>query len=304
MGTSPFACPALISLLESKDTVVGFFTQPDRPQGRGRKVTVSPVKALALTHGRPLYQPESINNDSSIETLRKLSPDLIVVVAFGQILSQRILELPRWGSINVHASLLPHYRGAAPVNWVILRGEKTTGITTMLMDKGLDTGDILIQKKVDILPDENAGELFDRLAQLGAEALTETIEQWKKGELTPRKQDHTAATFAPPLKKENGLIDWKRPAETIGNHVRGMNPWPGAYTYLEGKQLKIFQTQAFREASDQAPGTVLKATDAGIRVSAGERSLLLTEVQLEGRKRLSAAQFLLGHPILPGIRLG
>jgi methionyl-tRNA formyltransferase len=303
MGTSPFACPSLEKLLE-KGEVVGVFTQPDRPQGRGLKVRVSPIKALALKNNLPIYQPESINQEEYFELIKKIAPDLIVVVAFGQILSPRILGLPKWGCINLHASLLPKYRGAAPINWAIIRGEKVTGVTTMLMDQGLDTGDILMQRKLDILPEENAGGLHDRLAQLGAETLIETIEKWKKGEIVPQKQEGSEATYAPPLKKEDGLIDWGKPAEMIYNQIRGMNPWPGAYTYLAGKRLKIFRTKLIKKVSRKKPGTVLDITDEGIVVGTGEGRLLLTEIQLESRKRISADKFLRGYPLPAGTQLG
>lgn len=304
MGTSSFARPALSSLLEQGRNLVGVFTQPDRPRGRGRKLKVSCLKAWALANSLRVYQPERINQDDSFELIKKLSPDLIVVAAFGQVLSSRILDIPRWGCINIHASLLPKYRGSAPINWVIIRGEKTTGVTTMLMDKGLDTGDILIQRETDILPEESAGELYGRLAQLGAEALIETIEKWEKGELSPRKQDDLDATFAPPLKKEDGLIDWEKPAEMIYNQVRGMNPWPGAYTYLGKKRLKIFRARIIKKDSRKKSGMVIDTTGEGIIVSTGEKRLLLTDIQLESRKRISADEFLRGHPLLVGTLLG
>jgi len=303
MGTSLFACPSLEKLL-GKGEVVGVFTQPDKPQGRGLKVRVSPVKALALKNDLPIYQPENINQEEYFELIKKIAPDIIVVVAFGQILSPRILDLPKWGCINLHASLLPKYRGAAPINWAIIRGERVTGVTTMLMDQGLDTGDILMQQKLDILPEENAGELHDRLAQLGAETLIETIEKWKKGEIVPQKQEESEATYAPPLKKEDGLIDWGKPAEMIYNQIRGMNPWPGAYTLLAGKRLKVFQTKLIKKVSRKKPGTVLDITDEGIVVGTGEGRLLLTEIQLESRKRISADKFLRGYPIPVGTQLG
>ncbi len=303
MGTSFFACPSLEKLL-GKGEVVGVFTQPDKPQGRGLKVRVSPVKALALKNDLPIYQPENINQEEYFELIKKIAPDIIVVVAFGQILSPRILDLPKWGCINLHASLLPKYRGAAPINWAIIQGERVTGVTTMLMDQGLDTGDILMQQKLDILPEENAGELHDRLAQLGAETLIETIEKWKKGEIVPQKQEESEATYAPPLKKEDGLIDWGKPAEIIYNQIRGMNPWPGAYTFLAGKRLKVFQTKLIKKVSRKKPGTVLDITDEGIVVGTGEGRLLLTEIQLESRKRISADKFLRGYPIPAGTQLG
>jgi methionyl-tRNA formyltransferase len=229
---------------------------------------------------------------------------VIVVVAFGQILPKRILEYPRWGCINVHASLLPKYRGAAPINWAITKGEETTGVTTMLMDEGLDTGDILMQRTIEILPKETAGELHDRLAQLGAETLIETLRKWKRGEIAPHKQSDSEATFAPLLKKEDGLINWELPAEKIENQIRGMDPWPGAYTYIEGKRLKVFRGHRIERDPGNKAGTILALADDGILVSTGEDCLLISEVQRESRKRVASAIFLRGHPIPLGARLG
>ena len=304
MGTSPFAVPSLKILLKTGKNIVGVFTQPDRPQGRGLKIRISLIKELALEKRLSLFQPEKINRDESVEIIRSLSPDLIVVVAFGQIISQRILDIPRFSSINVHASLLPKYRGAAPINRAIIQGEKETGITTMIMDKGLDTGNILLQRKVVIFPEENAGELHDRLAFLGAEVLKETLEKLVQEGLTPYKQEESEASYAPPLKKEEGLIDWKKPAETIYNHIRGMNPWPGAFTYLEGKILKVFYAKHVISETLCEPGKVVKTSDEGIVVSTVEGHVLLTEIQLENHRRMSAALFLRGHPLPLDTRLG
>jgi methionyl-tRNA formyltransferase len=304
MGTSPFAVPSLKILLAKGENIVGVFTQPDKPQGRGLKIKVSPIKGVALENHLPLFQPAKINRDESVEIIKSLSPDLIVVAAFGQIISQRILDIPRFGSINVHASLLPKYRGAAPINWVIIQGEKKTGITTMLMDKGLDTGNILLQRKLEIFPEENAGELHDRLAFLGAEVLQETVERLKQGGVTPFKQEESEASYAPPLEKEDGVIDWEKPAEKIYNHIRGMNPWPGAFTYLEGRILKVFQAKHVIQDFPHEPGKVVKTSDEGILVETGEGHILLTEIQLENHKRMSSVLFLRGHPLPTGMRLG
>jgi len=304
MGTSPFAVPSLKILLAKGENIVGVFTQPDKPQGRGLKIKVSPIKGEALENYLPLFQPVKINRDESVEIIKSLSPDLIVVAAFGQIISQRILDIPKFGSINVHASLLPKYRGAAPINWVIIQGEKKTGITTMLMDKGLDTGNILLQRKLEIFPEENAGELHDRLAFLGAEVLRETVARLKQGGVTPCKQEESEASYAPPLEKEDGVIDWEKPAEKIYNHIRGMNPWPGAFTYLEGKILKVFQAKHVIQDFPHEPGKVVKTSDEGILVETGEGHILLTEIQLENHKRMSSALFLRGHPLPIDVRLG
>lgn len=302
MGTSAFACPSLAALIESGDSIVGVFTQPDRPHGRGLKLKESPVKTIARQKGLQIFQPEKLNR--SIELVARLSPHLIVVAAYGQILSQKILDLPEQGCINVHASLLPKYRGAAPINWALIRGEDVTGITTILMSKELDAGDILLQRKTEIHPDETAGEIHDRLAQLGAATLVDTVQKWKNREIQPRKQDHARATYAPLLKKEDGHIDWNKPAANIHNQVRGMNPWPGAYTFLNGKLLKVLRTRPVSGPVSQEPGTVLSADDEGILVAAAENALLLKEIQLEGKKRLPAVQFLRGSPVNPGARLG
>ena len=304
MGTSPFAVPSLKILLKKGENIVGVFTQPDRPQGRGLKIKISPMKGVALENHLPLFQPVKINRDESVEIIKSLSPDLIVVAAFGQIISQRILDIPRFGSINVHASLLPKYRGAAPINWVIIQGEKETGITTMLMDKGLDTGNILLQRKLEIFPEENAGELHDRLAFLGAEVLRETVERLKQGGLNPCKQEESEASYAPTLKKEDGVIDWEKPADKIYDHIRGMNPWPGACTYLEGKILKVFHAKHVIQDFPHEPGKVVKTSDEGILVATGEGHILLTEIQLENHKQMSSALFLRGHPLPIDVRLG
>ena len=304
MGTSSFAVPSLKILLEQGENIVGVFTQPDRPQGRGLKIMISPIKGLTLENHLPLFQPEKINRDESVTIIKRLSPDLIVVAAFGQIISPRILDIPRFGCINVHASLLPEYRGAAPINWVIIQGEKETGVTTMLMDKGMDTGNILLQRKLEIFPEENAGELHGRLSVLGAEVLLETVERLKQGELTSYKQEESEASYAPLLKKEDGVIDWEKSAEKIYNHIRGMNPWPGAFTYLDGKILKVFQAKHVIQESPPTPGKIVKTSDEGILIGAGEGHILLGEIQLENHKRMPAALFLRGHPLAIGTRLG
>ena len=305
MGTSSFAVPSLKSLLASREKLVGVFTQPDRAQGRGLRVKVSPIKALALQHNLPIFQPEKINQDEYVEAIKNLSTDLIVVAAYGQIIPQRILDLPKFGPINVHASILPKYRGSSPINWAIIRGEQETGVTTMMIEKKLDTGAILLQKKTAIHPEESAGELHDRLAQLGSDLLLETITRMKQGKITPRPQEESEASYIPLLKKEDGLIDWKKSSQIIHNQIRGMNPWPGAYTYLQGKMLKVFKARPVgKETSHEKPGMVLNTSDEGILVSAGENAILLVEVQLENHKRMTAGQFLRGRPIPVGVPLG
>ncbi len=304
MGTSAFACPTLNILAQSQEQVLGVFTQPDRPKGRGLSVNESPVKIAAGRRGVPIFQPDNVNDNETVAYLQTLAPHVIVVVAYGQILSQRILDIPQRGCINVHASLLPKYRGPAPINWAIIKGEMTTGVTTILMDKGIDSGDILLQQSLDIGPQENAGDLHDRLAVLGAEVLRATISQWKDQEIIPRKQRESEASFAPLLKKGDGCLDWSKSAEALSNQVRGTNPWPGAFTLLNGKILKVLCAQNQPEKPGREPGTVLRADHDGIVVATGNGTLVLKKIQLQGRKRLAVAEFLRGKPIPRGTRLG
>ena len=304
MGTPDFACPSLVSLAKSEDQVVGVFTQPDRPQGRGLTMHESPVKATAQEFGIPVFQPEKLNHDEALSVLQELHPHLIVVVAYGQILSERVLHIPKHQCINVHASLLPKYRGAAPINGAIIRGETETGITTMLMSKGLDAGDILLQRSIPIGSRESAGELHDRLAVLGAETLRATVLQWKEGAVTPRKQNEAEATFAPSLKKEDGRLDWSKSAHDLYNQVRGMDPWPGSITTIEGKMLRALRADCLEEHTADKPGTILRADEKGIIVATGEGALALLEVQLQGKKRLPVADFLRGKKVTPGTKLG
>ncbi|MFZ3207294.1 MAG: methionyl-tRNA formyltransferase, partial [Geobacteraceae bacterium] len=256
MGTPEFACPTLGRLIERGEEIVAVVTQPDRPKGRGRQVLPPAVKLLAMRHGIPVFQPLKVRDPAFIDVVRELAPDLIVVVAFGQILPQSLLDIPRHGCINVHASLLPAYRGAAPLNWCIINGETETGVTTMLMDAGLDTGDMLLRKRTDIEPDEDSLSLHDRLSALGAEALVETLDLLGAGRLVPEKQIDSLTSYAPMLKKEDGLIDWNRPALAIKNLVRGMTPWPGAFSWLDGRTLKICRVEA--ATGSGAPGSVLR----------------------------------------------
>jgi len=304
MGTPAFACPSLSTFADGEHNVVGVVTQPDRRRGRGLEVAESAVKTLARKHGLPVFQPEKINRDDSLRMVKELAPHLIVVVAYGQILSQRVLDIPEEGCINVHASLLPKYRGAAPINWAVIRGEKNTGVTTMLMDSGLDTGDILQQRSLSIGSEETAGELHDRLAALGADTLADTVNRWKDRSILPQKQNQAEATYAPQLTKEQGRIDWQNPAEAIHNQVRGMNPWPGAYTLLDGKILRIHRARQLAQEAQEAPGTVIGTGKNGIAVATGEGTLMIEEIQLQGKKRLSADAFLQGKALPVGFRLG
>ncbi len=299
-GTPSFAIPTLISLIEGPDEVVAVVTQPDREKGRGRKITPSPVKEVALQYKIPVFQPEKVKDDVFYENLRYLNPDLIVVVAYGQILPKSILVIPRYGAINVHASLLPKYRGASPIAWAILKGEKITGVTTIKMDEGMDTGDILLQKEVTIGEAETFESLHDRLALLGAEVLMETLEKMKKGDLAPVPQDHSKVTLAPRFKKEDGRIDWEREAKEIDCQIRALNPWPGAYTEWNGRFLKIFSGEIRQGRTKGEAGRVVWVGSDFIEVETGDGFLLIKEVQLEGKRRMSVREFLSGHPISVG----
>jgi methionyl-tRNA formyltransferase len=296
-GTPSFALPTLQALFERPDEVVGVVTQPDREKGRGRRVVFSPVKELALRHHLNPLQPERVKEELFQEALRGVQPDIIVVVAFGQILPKSILEIPQYGAINVHASLLPKYRGAAPIAWAILNGEKVTGITTMVMDEGMDTGDILLQAETPIGNEETCETLHDRLASLGAQLLRETLERIKAGNIHPIPQDHSKATYAPPLKKEDGRIHWEKGAKEIDRQVRAFNPWPGAFTKLGDQWLKIYKGEVKERTSTGKAGAVIWVGSDFIEVEAGKDSFRIKEVQLEGRRRMAIRDFLSGHPI-------
>ncbi len=306
MGTPEFACPTLQKLMDRGEEVIAVVTQPDRPKGRGQKTVPTLVKELAEKNGITVFQPPRVRAPEFIEKLKEMNPDLIVVVAFGQILPKALLEIPKFGCINVHASLLPRYRGAAPLNWCIINGETETGVTTMLMDEGLDTGAMLLKKTTPIDPDEDTSSLHDRLSVLGAETLSETLDLLAAGKLTPEKQDNSLSCYAPLLKKEHGLIDWNKSARSIRNMVRGMSPWPGAFTRLDGKLLKIYKvrTDSMGSEEDSSPGMVLKADRDGIEVACGSGSVIIDELQLEGRKRLPAGELLAGYKIAPGTIFG
>lgn len=302
MGTPEFACPTLQKLIDRKEDVIAVITQPDRPKGRGQQTLPPPVKVLAERYGIPVMQPLKVRVPEVVEQIRELAPDLIVVVAFGQILPKSLLDIPTHGCINVHASLLPRWRGAAPLNWCIIGGDTETGVTTMMMDVGLDTGDMLLKKTTPIDPDENTPSLHDRLSVIGAEALAETLDLLTAGKLVREKQDDALTCYASMLKKEDGLIDWNKDPQTIKNLVRGMTPWPGTYTSLDRKMLKIFRVGT---ASGQGvPGTVINAGKQGLEVACSAGSIIIEELQLEGKKRLPAGDFLAGYKVAPGTTLG
>ena len=303
-GTPEFACPSLEVLLASSQKIIGVFTQPDRPKGRGQKLLPSPVKSLAMGKGLPFFQPGRIQDPSSLEVLRSLQPDLIVVVAYGQILPLSILSIPPGGCVNVHASLLPKYRGAAPIAWAILRGETRTGVTTMLMDPGMDTGPILLAEETAIGPEDTAGTLQDRLSRMGASLLQRTIEGLEKGTLAPQLQDPTQATYAPLIKKKDGKINWNAPARELFNLLRAFDPWPGAFTFWGGRTLKLFRPSLLEEEAMETPGTVALVLKDGLRIATSRGYLLVRELQLENRPRMSVSEFLKGHPLKAGERLG
>lgn len=303
MGTPEFAVPSLEALLKSEDQVVGIVTQPDRPKGRGHSLVPPPVKVIAQRRGIPLLQPLKIKTPDFLDALAAWKPDLIAVTAFGRILHSPILNLPPKGCVNVHGSLLPKYRGAAPVQWAVINGEPETGITTMLMDEGMDTGPMLLQERIPILAEDTAGTLASRLAELGGRLLVETIRQLKAGTVMPKAQDNSQATMAPLLKKEDGVIDWTHSAQSIANRVRGLSPWPGAYTFLGHDRWNIWSAVAKPMRSDEQPGAIITVTKHSIQVATGEGCLELVELQTANSKRMTAAQFLAGHRVSVGARL-
>ncbi|MFH2219925.1 MAG: methionyl-tRNA formyltransferase [Pseudomonadota bacterium] len=300
MGTPDFAVPALAALHECRHEVKLVVTQPDRPRGRGRKLTPSPVKTAARKMGYDIVQPETIRDRALEKHLRELAPDLFIVVAFGHILGKKLLQVPRIGAINIHASLLPKYRGPAPIQWAILNGEKKTGVTTMFMDDGMDTGDILLSTKVEIRPDDTSATLHDRLALLGGDLLVKTLSAIETGETIPLPQDHDQATYTTLLKKEDGRIDWEKPVESLDAFIRGMSPWPGAFTFFEDKRLKIFAADPVPLDVAEKPGTVVRGFPDELRVAAGKGVLLVQEIQGASGKRLKIKDFLKGCRIPPG----
>jgi methionyl-tRNA formyltransferase len=297
MGTPDFAIPSLARLIASDNNIMGVVTQPDRPRGRGKKLQPPPVKTLAQQHGLTVVQPEDVKEENFIQWLKSQNSDLIVVVAFGQILPPKILNIPSHGCINLHASLLPAYRGAAPINWVLINGDKVTGVTTILMNEWMDTGDIFLQRKINIEQKDDALTLSHRLSTLGAKLLLETISQLKTGNLIPMPQNHSKASYAPALKKEDGRIYWGKDAQDIHSQIRGTLHWPGAFTNLENKLLKIFKSQVVECESQDTPGKISQINPEGIKVATGKGDLLLTEVQLQDRRRMEVAEFIKGNPI-------
>ncbi|MDO4459607.1 MAG: methionyl-tRNA formyltransferase [Clostridia bacterium] len=301
MGTPDFAVPSLQILLENNYNVTSVFTQPDKPKGRGHKMQFSPVKELALKYDIPVFQPDRLKNDEIIAEIKSQCPDFIVVVAYGKLLPEAILNIPRFGCINVHGSLLPKYRGAAPIQWAVLNGEKTTGVTTMYMAKGMDTGDMLLKAETEIPVDETSGELFDRLTGIGADLLLETLKGLEAGTVKAEPQNEAEATHSPMITRELSPIDWNKSAEEIHNQIRGLNPWPSATSRYKDKGIKIHASNVIRGKGN--PGEIFNYKGK-LCVYCGDNALELTEVQLENGKRMSGEAFLLGHPIKETIILG
>ena len=305
MGTPEFAVPSLQALINAGYEIAGVFTQPDRPVGRGHKVVFGPVKQLALDNGIEVYQFERVRKQAGLDCIRALAPDLIVTAAFGQILSQKILDVPRFGTVNVHASLLPAHRGSAPINWCLINGDKKTGVTTMLTDVGIDTGDMLLARELAIAPEDDAETLTSKLSVIGAELLIETLDKYLKGEITPVKQDESRMTHEPMLQKETGRIDWSRSAKEVNDLIRGVKPWPVAYTEFGGGVLKIYEAKPTADASDARPGEVIvSSVKSGLKVKCGSGALEIISMQAPGAKRMEAKAYLMGKKIDVGTVLG
>lgn len=295
MGTPGFAVPSLEKLYESGHNVVLVVTQPDKPFGRGKKLKKSEVKETAEKLGFEIFQPDKIKKQENIDVLKSYNPDAIVVVAYGQILSREILTLPKYGCINVHASLLPKLRGAAPLNWAIINGEYKTGVTTMQMDTGLDTGDMLLKAEVEIDEEMNAGDLHDILMHKGADLLIETLVKLEKNEIVPQKQDDSLSTYAPMLDNENRKINWSLPAKNIHNLIRGLSPWPAAYFTMDEKTIKVYKSSYINDSTDYVPGYIIKAGKEGIFVKAKDGIVILKEIQMPGKNKMPVEAYLRGN---------
>lgn len=301
MGTPDFSVPTLEALVASEHEVAAVVTQPDKPKGRGKEIHMSPVKECALKHNIPVYQPVRARDEAFVEEMRTLKPDAMVVIAFGQILPKSLLDLPKYGCVNIHASLLPKYRGAAPIQWAVINGDEETGITTMMMDVEMDTGDMLEKTVVKLNPDETGGSLFDRLSLLGGDLILSTLSKLEKGEITPQPQDHAQATYVKKISKSMGDIDWTMDAVSIERLVRGLNPWPSAFTRWNGKMLKIWEAKVLPDLETKAHcGSVISASDEGLKIQTGNGVLCVTSLQLEGKKRMDTAAFLRGYQVESG----
>lgn len=300
MGTPDFSVPALKALAEQGHQVIAVVTQPDKPKGRGKAVQMTPVKEAALELNIPVYQPVKVREEGFLQQIEAMEPEVIVVAAFGQILPQRLLDIPKYGCINIHASLLPKYRGAAPIQWVIIDGEKETGITTMQMNAGLDTGDMLEKAVVPIDPEETGGSLHDKLSTAGGKLILSTLDKLEKGQLVPVPQTEENTCYAKMLDKALGKIDWNQDAQRIERLIRGLNPWPSAYTGLEGKTLKLWQAKVVEEDYPGQPGQVVKAGKNELLIKTGKGTLSVLSLQLEGKKRMDTGAFLRGYPVSEG----
>lgn len=301
MGTPDFATGTLEEIVLAGHEVVGVVTQPDKPKGRGKNLMPTPVKEVAMKYNLPVYQPKKVRGPEFVEVLRGLKPDVMVVAAFGQIISKEILEMPKYGCINVHASLLPAYRGAAPIQWAVINGDKESGVTIMQMDEGIDTGDMIEKVVVPIAEDETGGSLFDKLSQAGAKLCVKVLQDLEDGKAVREKQPEESTTpYARMIDKKMGAIDWEKPAKEIEQLIRGLNPWPSAYTRLQGKTLKIWKAEVLLEHSQEAPGQITEVTKDSIVVQTGQGRLKILELQLEGKKRMDAASFLRGYALKEG----
>ena len=301
MGTPDFAAASLKKLLDEHFDVVGVLTQPDKARGRGMSVSFSPVKSLALEAGLPVFQPETMRDGSALQILQNLKPDILVVVAYGRILPDEILALPKYGAVNVHASLLPKYRGAAPIQWAVLNGDRVTGVSIMYLAHDMDSGDIINTRETEIGEKETSGQLFDRLMVMGAELLAASLREIEAGTAARIPQDHSKASYVSMLDKSMSPIDWSRPARSIMKQIFGLQPWPVATMELNGSTIRVFDADYTDHHTKAAPGTILNADRNGIEVACGEgETLLLTELQAPGKKRMSAADYLRGHPVMCG----
>lgn len=300
MGTPDFAVPPLQALIDGPDKVITVICQPDKQSGRGRKLTAPPAKILAAEHGIPVLQPQSIRTESFLEQIKTLAPDLIIVAAYGKILPGSLLHLPPLGTINVHGSLLPKYRGAAPIQWAVIKGEKETGVTIMQMDEGMDTGDILLTASIPIQDDDTAGSVFTKLADLGGKTLLEAIRLLKEEKLYPLRQDDSQVSLAPLLSKEMGHIDWTRDARSLHCLIRGLDPWPSAYGFFQQKRFRFYQPQVIAGNVSEQPGTLCRADREGLLVATGKDYLLIREIQPEGKKRMDVHAYLCGFSMPAG----
>jgi methionyl-tRNA formyltransferase len=303
MGTPDFAVPALHKLLNGPDQVVAVITQPDRPKGRGKKLSSPPVKLAAEQAGIPVLQPAKIRTEEFLDTLKGYNPDLIVVAAYGRILPSSILALPPLGCINIHGSLLPRHRGAAPIQWAIINGDSEAGVTIMQMDADMDTGDILLSAAIPLTDDETAGSLFDKLADLGGTTLAQALDLLRLDQLFPIEQNHDLATSSPPLSKEDGCLNWNKPALELHRLIRGLDPWPAAYSFIDGQRFRLFAPELVHRECERPAGTLILADQQGLLIATAKDCLRIKEIQPEGKKRMTVEAYLCGHPLTPGLIL-